>query len=136
MTRDFGWWHWEGEARGEADVPQIMTLREFAKRAGLIRKANGRLHATQAGRRATSDPDVAWREITGALAAGDGITEATRELLLVRLLKGDGQRNPSRARSGWCWRRQAGSREMGATSLTRWFRSTSGMRSGQWSFWE
>jgi hypothetical protein len=45
LTREFGWWHWEAEPRSEADVPQIMTLKKFARDAGFIRKARGRLPA-------------------------------------------------------------------------------------------
>lgn len=92
LKREFGWWRWDGEPRSEADVPQIMTLREFAKDAGLLRKARGRLTLTEAGRRAVSDSHVLWDRVIRALAAGQDFKSALRELLMARLLKGPDER--------------------------------------------
>lgn len=85
-----------------------MTLREFAKEAGLTRATRGRLVLTEIGRRAVSDPATLWEHVCGALAAGEDFACAIRELLRVQLMKGPGERSlieasilPVLAEAGW-----------------------------------
>ncbi len=92
LTKELGWWHWQGEPRSEADVPQMLTLRELAKDAGLIRRSQGRLVLTDAGHRAQTDNSVLWVQVTRTLARGEDFASALRELLLVQLLQGPVQR--------------------------------------------
>ena len=108
LVDEFGWWDWDKQPRSEADVPQIMTLREFAKVAGLTRAVRGHLALTRIGRRAVSDPAALWERVSGALAAGEDFADAIRELLLVQLMKGPGERGvfeaailPVLAEAGW-----------------------------------
>lgn len=108
LVGDLGWWDWDKQPRSEADVPQLMTLREFGKVAGLTRAARGRLALTKIGRRAMSDPAAMWERVSGALAAGEDFAAAIRELLLVQLMKEPGERGlieaailPVLAEAGW-----------------------------------
>jgi hypothetical protein len=108
LARDLGWWREESEPRSEADVYQISTLREFANQAGLVRRAQAFLTLTEVGRRALSDSDLLWERVTRTLAVGDHFSSALRELLLARLLKGDGDLGtidgellPLLAEAGW-----------------------------------
>ncbi len=92
LAGELGRREWEQQPRSERDVPQIMTLREFAKQAGLTRTSRGRVALTEVGRRAVADPTVLWERVTSALAAGEDFTSAVREVLLMRLLRGPGER--------------------------------------------
>lgn len=84
----FDWWDWDRQPRTEADVPQILTLREFARVAGLTRKARGRVALTEAGRHAVTDPAALWERVSSVLAAGEDFADAVREAVIVQLLKG------------------------------------------------
>jgi hypothetical protein len=88
LVREFGWWRWEKPPRSEADVPQLMTLRELTREAGLVRRARDRLRLTDVGRRGLSDPVVVWSRVVRTLSAGTDFAAAIRELLLVHLLQG------------------------------------------------
>jgi hypothetical protein len=106
LTAELGWQ--EGEPRGEADVPQLMMLRDFAHEAGLIRKSSGRLVLTDAGRRSVSEPAALWERVVSVLAAGQEFVHVVRELALARLLRGPDVRDgveaailPILIESGW-----------------------------------
>ncbi len=75
-------------------MPQLMILRDFARKAGLVRKARDRLHLTASGRRALTQPDRLWTGAMRALSDGTDFVAALRELLLVRMLQGEVDRNP------------------------------------------
>jgi hypothetical protein len=92
LTGELRWWRWEKQPRSEADVPPIMTLRGFAREAGLVRTAAGRLALTPAGRRSLTEPTTLWERMVTALAAGRDFVHVIRELLLVRLLRGPDER--------------------------------------------
>jgi hypothetical protein len=66
------------------------------------------LRLTGLGRSAAADPAVLWERVVRALAAGKDFTSAVRELLLVRLLRGAGDRDvvkkemlPVLSEAGW-----------------------------------
>ncbi len=108
LAGEFGWWQWDGQPRSEVDVPPLITLREFAAEAGLVRKVRGGLSLTEIGRRCLSDPSALWERLVTALAAGDEFVHAIRELLLARLLEGADERGqieaailPVLAEAGW-----------------------------------
>jgi len=108
LAAEFGWSCGDKQPRSEADVPELMRLREFARAAGLTRTARGRVALTEIGRRAASDPMALWDHVSGTLAKGEDFDSALRELLLVQLLKEPGQRGvieaailPVLAEAGW-----------------------------------
>ena len=108
LVDDLRWWDWDKQPRSEADVPQLVTLREFAKVAGLTRAPGGRLALTKIGHRALSDPAALWERVLSGLAAREDFVAAIRELLLAQLMKGPGERGviaaailPVLAEAGW-----------------------------------
>ena len=108
LVRELGWWHLDKPPRSEADAPEVMTLMAFAKEAALVRRVRGSLRLTELGRRAVSDHAVLWEGVVKVLAGGEGFASTIRELLLVRLLKGAGERGliegeilPVLSEAGW-----------------------------------
>lgn len=89
LVGELGWWDWDKPPRSEADVPQLMALRDFARKAGLVRKARDRLRLTDSGRRALVEPDRLWTGVVQALSDGTDFAATLRELLVVRMLQGD-----------------------------------------------
>lgn len=102
------WWPLDGQPRSEADLPQLLHLREFLRQARLIRKSNGRLALTPSGRRALTEAALAWQDVTRALAQGSDFKAALRESLLLQLLQGESLREqavsalvPVLVEAGW-----------------------------------
>lgn len=111
MVRDFvaefGWEDYK-PPRSEADAPRLMTLMEFAKKANLVRRNRTTLRLTELGGTAATDPVVLWELVVRVLAADTDFASAIRELLLVRLLRGAGDRDaikdeilPVLSEAGW-----------------------------------
>jgi hypothetical protein len=107
LAAEFGWEDYR-PPRSEADVPRLMILMEFAKEAGLVHRTRNSLRQTDRGRSAAADPAALWERVVRALAAGSDFTAAVRELLLVRLLGGAGDREavkeeiqPVLSEAGW-----------------------------------
>jgi hypothetical protein len=105
---ELGWSLGHRPTRGETDSPEVMTLREFAKEAALVRGTRGQLVLTPAGRRALADPAVLWERVVRTLAAGEDFAFAIRELVLARLLGGPSERGqiereilPVLSEAGW-----------------------------------
>jgi hypothetical protein len=107
LVRELGWEAYR-PPRSEADAPEVMMLMAFAKEAGLVRRFRGSLRLTELGRRGVADPAVLWEGVVRALAAGADFVSATRELLLIRLLRGASEREavereirPVLSEAGW-----------------------------------
>lgn len=107
LAAELGWEDYK-PPRSEADVPRLMILMEFAKDAGLVHRSQSSLRLTDRGRSAAVDPALLWERVVRALAAGGDFTAAVRELLLVRLLEGAGDRKavkeeiqPVLSEAGW-----------------------------------
>lgn len=107
FVAEFGWEDYK-PPRSEADAPRLMTLMEFAKKANLVRRTRTTLRPTNLGRLAVTDPAVLWEQVVRVLAAGGDFASAVRELLLVRLLRGAGDRDtvkeeilPVLCEAGW-----------------------------------
>lgn len=58
---------WVGEGNREADTVPVLNLRESAQRLGLLRKHQGALLLTAAGRRLRSDPVALWWHLAGRM---------------------------------------------------------------------
>ncbi len=108
LVGELGWWDWDKPPRSEADVPQLMALRDFARQAGLVRKARDRLRLIESGRRALAEPSHLWAGVVRALSDGTDFVAALRELLLVRMLQGEVDRKaivdelvPVLVEAGW-----------------------------------
>lgn len=108
LVGELGWWDWDKPPRSETDAPQLIALRDFAHKAGLVRRAHDRLHLTVSGRRALVEPDRLWTGVVRALSDGTHFAAALRELLLVRMLQGDVDRKevvdevlPVLVEAGW-----------------------------------
>jgi len=107
LVAEFGWED-HRPPRSEADVPRVMTLKEFATEAGFVRRTHHRLRLTGLGRSAAAGPAVLWERVVRGLAASGDFTSAIRELVLVRLLRGAGDRDvvkkeilPILSEAGW-----------------------------------
>lgn len=61
-----------GKGNREEHVRPVAALRESATRLGLVRKANGRLQVTAAGRKLAEDPRALAHHIAGRLPLGRG----------------------------------------------------------------
>ena len=88
LTQKFGWHELGAPPRSEADVPQLVAVRDFAERARLLRRADGRLTRTTRARRVEADSTELWESVIGTLAGGDDFHSVFRELLLAQLLGG------------------------------------------------
>jgi hypothetical protein len=118
LVAELGWSLGHRPTRSEADSPEVMTLRELAKEAALVRRTRGRLTLTPVGRRALAEPAVLWDRVVRTLAAGEDFAFAVRELVLARLLGGPSERGliereilPVLSEAGW--------RPSDGTELTR-----------------
>ncbi len=88
-------------------MPPVGHLRESAARLGLVRKANGRLQVTAAGRRLAGDPLALLHHIAGRLPVGRGDHELDAGwLALVQAAAGVEDTDDSIARvlAGIGWR--------------------------------
>lgn len=90
----FGWAAPGGRApRGEADVPELVTLHGIARgELGALRRTGSKLVLTAEGRRLLDDPEAMWDAATNALAApehgGDEFDSTMHEVALMILAEG------------------------------------------------
>jgi hypothetical protein len=85
-TDRFRWWPFDGRPRSEADVVEVIVLREVAMRAGLIAKRGKRMTVTRAALTMLDDPAALWRR-AGSGVAQDGFDLAVAEAAALRLLR-------------------------------------------------
>jgi len=96
-----------GKGNREEHTPPVAHLRESAARLGLVRKANGRLQVTAAGRKLAGDPLGLVHHIAGRLPLGKGDHELDAGwLALVHAAAGVEDTDDSTARvlAGIGWR--------------------------------
>ncbi len=84
----FGWWDWEKPPRSEADVHELSTLREAAKRLGLLRRRGRRLYATRRAVELLAAPEHLWDAVATETEDGEDFTRAVTEVVALRLLHG------------------------------------------------
>lgn len=84
----FAWWEWPGRPRSEADVHQIVALRETAARLRLLTKRGRRLTTSRSGTRFLDDGAGLWRAVAAGLGGGDEYSGMLSELIAHRLLEG------------------------------------------------
>ena len=110
---ELGWTdHWIGKHNREDQTLPVLSLRESAQRAGLLRKAKGKLLVTKNGARLAQDPTDLWWHVVRHLAdAGDQGEQQLGILYLLQLAAGRSEDDALLA-EGWGilgWRRMDGS---------------------------
>ena len=86
----FGWFDLFGlSVRSEADLPELATLNELARRARLITKKGPRLSLSTSGRRALGDSRLLWRIVVADIFSagtyeGEGAALAAAELVKAK----------------------------------------------------
>jgi hypothetical protein len=86
----FGWFDLFGlPVRSEADLPELATLSELARRASLVTKKGRKLSLSGIGRRALGDPQRLWRIVvadvfSAATYEGEGAALAAATLINAR----------------------------------------------------
>lgn len=89
----FGWWDWPKAPRSEADVPQLSCVREAAARLRLVRRRGRRLHVTSRGSQLLAEPAELWQAVAGETEDGDVFTHAVTEVVGLRLIRGQAERD-------------------------------------------
>ncbi len=84
----FGWWDWEKPPRSEADLHPLMTLREAARRQGLVRRRGRRLLSTTRGMQMVDDPAGLWSMVATETEEPGEFALAVTEAVGLRLLSG------------------------------------------------
>ena len=84
----FGWRDWPKPPRSEADVHQLTTLREAARRLHLVRRRGRRLVATTRGSQLLDRPDELWSTVATETEEGGEFPLAVTEVVGLRLLAG------------------------------------------------
>jgi hypothetical protein len=84
----FARWDWDKPPRSEADLHQLVEVREAASYLRLVRRKGRTLRATSAGARLAGDPVALWREVAGTLGGFSPFDRAVGELVGHRLLQG------------------------------------------------
>lgn len=84
----FGWWEWEKPPRSEADVHQLVTIREAARRLRLVRRRGRRLLATSRGTQLLERPAELWAAIATETEDAGEFALAVTEVVGLRLLAG------------------------------------------------
>jgi hypothetical protein len=84
----FGWWDWPKPPRSEADLHQLTTIREAARRLRLVRRRGRRLVATTRGTRLLNRPDELWSAVATETEEGGEFPLAVTEAVGLRLLTG------------------------------------------------
>jgi hypothetical protein len=84
----FGWWDWPKPPRSEADVHQLTTVREAARRLHLVRRRGRRLVATTRGMQLLDRPDELWSTVATETEEGGEFPLAVTEVVGLRLLGG------------------------------------------------
>jgi len=104
----FGWWDWPKAPRSEADVHQLSTVREAAARLRLVRRRGRRLHIAARGSELLAEPAELWRAVASETEDGEEFTRMVTELVGLRLIRGQAERDelvaeigPILAAQGW-----------------------------------
>jgi hypothetical protein len=71
------------EPRTETQLPDLVEIRRFAQRLGLVRRSGARLVLTAAGRRLSKRPTALWQHAGAKLLGGTDFTAFTGELFLA-----------------------------------------------------
>lgn len=90
---ELGWTdRWIGKQNREDQTLPILTLRESAQRAGLLRKAKGRLLVTKAGARLAGEPAELWWHVVRHLPdAAERAHQQAGILYLLQLAAGEAE---------------------------------------------
>jgi hypothetical protein len=84
----FGWWDWPKPPRSEADLHQLMTIRDAARRLRLVRRRGRRLMMTARGKELLGRPDELWSVVASETEEGGDFPLAVTEVVGLRLLQG------------------------------------------------
>lgn len=84
----FGWWDWDKPPRSEADLHQLMTVREAARRLRLVRRRGRRLVSTTRGTQMVDDPLALWSTVATETEEPGDFAVAVTEAVGLRLLSG------------------------------------------------
>lgn len=85
----FDWWPFDRPPRSEADVPQLLDLREVATDLRLVRRTGRDLKLTKSGVAALTNPAVLWRRLVDTIGGPSEFEGIVAELLALSLLHGD-----------------------------------------------
>lgn len=86
--RTFDWLTMTGNPRSEADILELVTLRELARQMGVVRRSGHRLLLTGAGQQLhEAGAEQLWRATMGSLLATGDAAAAAGELELLLLLE-------------------------------------------------
>lgn len=84
----FGWWDWPGRPRSEADVHQLVVLRQTAAQLRLLTRRGRRLTTSRSGIRLLDDGAGLWRAVAVGLGGAEEYSGMLSELIAHRLLEG------------------------------------------------
>ena len=84
----FGWWDWPKPPRSEADLHQLTTVREAARRLRLVRRRGRRLVATARGIQLHDRPTELWSTVATETEEGGEFPLAVTEAVGLRLMVG------------------------------------------------
>ncbi|HTU37976.1 MAG TPA: hypothetical protein VMF35_08155 [Acidimicrobiales bacterium] len=84
----FGWWDWPKPPRSEADVHQLATIREAARRLHLVRRRGRHLMATSRAKELLARPLELWSIVATETEEGGDFALAVTEAVGLRLLQG------------------------------------------------
>ena len=76
---------WIGKGNREDGTYPVLALRESAQALGLLRKANGRLTVTAAGRKLARDPMAMWRQLASRMPL-EAVGSFGREVTVLTLV--------------------------------------------------
>lgn len=85
----FDWWPFDRPPRSEADVPQLLDLRQVAAELRLVRRTGRTLKLTRSGADALASPELLWRQLVDMLGGPSEFEGIMAELLALRLLQAD-----------------------------------------------
>ncbi len=85
----FDWWPFDRPPRSEAEVPQLVDLRQVAADLRLVRRTGRTFKLTRSGAAALANPDLLWRRLVETLGASSEFEGIIAELLALSLLHGD-----------------------------------------------
>jgi hypothetical protein len=84
----FGWWDWPKPPRSEADLHQLVTIRDAARRLRLVRRRARRLITTARGKELLGRPLELWSVVASETEEGGDFPLAITEVAGLRLLHG------------------------------------------------
>jgi hypothetical protein len=84
----FGWWDWPKPPRSEADLHQLTTVREAARRLRLVRRRGRRLVATARGIQLHDRPTELWSTVATETEEGGEFPLVVTEAVGLRLMVG------------------------------------------------